>query len=163
MRQRQSNTFFIDPKLYVGYDIEPENYSLILKENPDFCFVSVLPINERFDTIIMLAVIGHLKDPIQLLIILCSMLNKDGKIIITTPNPIFDPIYKIGAKIGLFSLDAAEEHQELIDAHKMKVFAERSNLYIDHKSHFLFGANQLFVLRKTMGFRFKTALSINLL
>lgn len=71
--------------------------------------------NMKFDTIVSMAVIEHVKNPKDFLINLGKYLKDDGKIILTTPHPKADWIYDLGSKIGLFSSHTNEEHEELVN------------------------------------------------
>src|SRR3546814_10100924 len=69
---------------------------------------------EKFDTIISLAVIEHVSDPSVFLATLRKYLSgaPSARIIITTPHPSVDWVHHLGAKFGLFSQHADEEHEE---------------------------------------------------
>ena len=65
----------------------------------------------------------------------------------TTPHPKFEWIHTVGAKLGLFSGHAHDDHERLIDRKLMTELATPAGLTIEHYQRFLFGANQLFILR----------------
>lgn len=136
------------PQHYFGYDIDSESLAIAQVRFPQYQFGKELP-NEKFDTIAMLAVIEHVKQPDQFLKQLAAHLQGEGKIIITTPHPWFDWVHTLGAKLGLFSAHANEEHEELLDAKKMASLAQVAGLRLTLAKRFLFGANQLFILEKT--------------
>ena len=68
-----------------------------------------LALNDQFDTILLMAVIEHLKNPDKLLAQLPTYLKADGRLLITTPSPFGDTLHQIGAGLGLFYAEAARE------------------------------------------------------
>jgi hypothetical protein len=59
---------------------------------------------------------------------------------------MFEWIHDIGSKIGLFSSEASEEHETLINFKTMQKIAELADLKVIKYKRFLFFANQMFVL-----------------
>jgi hypothetical protein len=57
-------------------------------------------------------------------------------------------VHTLGSTFGLFSDVAAEEHETLLDEKAMRQLGLDADLDIDISRHFLFGANQIFVLKK---------------
>ena len=107
----------------------------------------LLDINEKFDTILMAAVIEHLAHPDFLLNQLPGYLNPNATILITTPTPFGDIIHRYGARFGLFSQAAVEDH-EIIYAYKtMQLRLSQSGIKIEEYRTFLLGGNQLFVCK----------------
>lgn len=138
-----------NPEEYFGMDIDEESLEQARRSYPGFQFQSSYPVSGCFDTIVLLAAIEHIRKPIDLLLELKSRLNNCGHIILTTPHPIVAGIHYVGSKIGLFSAEANEQHEQLFDAERMAVVAAKTGLRISEYKRFLFGANQLFVLVKT--------------
>jgi 2-polyprenyl-3-methyl-5-hydroxy-6-metoxy-1,4-benzoquinol methylase len=145
-----SLTKFVSYKDYFGYDIDEESIVFARMQYPKFHFQTSpnIPIS-TFDTVVCLAVIEHLASPKELLITLASYLKPsfESRIIITTPNPSFEIIHHIGAKFGIFSRQADEEHQSFLDKKRIFALANETNLDIVKYKKFLYGANQLVVLR----------------
>ena len=142
---------FVDPENYVGFDPDPESLEAARQRNPCHSFRNLLPSPEdRFDSIVALAVIEHLTDPGEFLVAMAARLDpgKGSRIILTTPHPWFERAYKIGAALGFFSRQADEEHQKLLDLTAMELLAARSGLRISLYRRFLLGANQLFILER---------------
>jgi len=138
---------YCDVDSYIGIDIDIEVIAIAKKLNPGFIFQSDFPDNRLYDVIVSLAVIEHVNDPENLLKKFKSVLKNDGKIVLTTPTPSVDWIHDVGSKLGLFSSHANEEHEQLIDYKSMNVYASNVGLKVDNYKKFLFGANQLFVLK----------------
>jgi 2-polyprenyl-3-methyl-5-hydroxy-6-metoxy-1,4-benzoquinol methylase len=135
----------IKPLNYYGYDIDEYSLSLAKKKYPKHVFKNKLP-TKKFNKIISLAVIEHVKGPIKFLNNLKSNLKSSGIIILSTPHPAFEWIHDIGSRLGLFSSHASEEHETLINYKSMLKISRKSGLKIISSRRFLFFANQLFIL-----------------
>jgi 2-polyprenyl-3-methyl-5-hydroxy-6-metoxy-1,4-benzoquinol methylase len=136
------------PDRYFGFDVDVQSIELARKEYPYHRFDTALPAGEIFDTIIGLAVIEHVPRPVEMLRQLCSHLAPNGKIILTTPHPAFEWLHRLGSTFGLFSDAAADEHETLLDEKAMRQTGRDVDLDIVISRRFLFGANQVFVLKK---------------
>ncbi len=104
-----------------------------------------LALSGQFDTILMLAVIEHLADPGRVLSQLPHYLKPKGQLIITTPSPLGDKIHQVGARFGMFSMEATREHKIIFDYAALRACLERNGLLVTHYRRFLLGGNQLFV------------------
>jgi 2-polyprenyl-3-methyl-5-hydroxy-6-metoxy-1,4-benzoquinol methylase len=137
----------VSPAQYVGVDIDEMSIKKARIIHPKHHFQSFLPPeNEKFDTIVLLAVIEHVKDPEEIMRGLTIRLKtNESSIVLTTPHPFFAWIHTIGATIGIFSRHANEEHDELLDYAKLLNIAGSCNLNMVKFYRFLFGANQLAV------------------
>lgn len=136
------------PQAYVGVDIDEESLSLAKQQYPRYRFEKEIPEGETFDTVVALAVIEHLPMPAMFLQRCAHVLNPGGHVVLTTPHPAGDRLHLWGAKMGLFSASAHEEHEMLIDHVMMQELAAPANLMIQTYRRFLFGVNQLFILRQ---------------
>lgn len=136
------------PDSYLGVDVDEWSIDVARKTHPRFRFDTDLPETGEFDTIVALAVIEHISDPVALLERFKSRLGAEGRIVLTTPHPSIEYVHTIGARIGLFSAHASEEHERLIDYGRMKELSAKAGLVIEKYECFLLGANQLFVLRR---------------
>ncbi|MCP4613441.1 MAG: class I SAM-dependent methyltransferase [Planctomycetes bacterium] len=137
---------YLPVKFYLGVDSDIYSIQIARQNLPQYIFNPTIPKSEMFDTVVLLAVIEHIREPISFLKMLKLKLLPKGKIILTTPHPFFNFVHILGAKAGIFSKEASEEHQLLLNHKKMELVALNSNLSIDEYKHFLFGTNQLFVL-----------------
>jgi 2-polyprenyl-3-methyl-5-hydroxy-6-metoxy-1,4-benzoquinol methylase len=140
-------TEWCQPDSYIGVDIDERSIEIARERYPKFRFETELPFEETFDTIAVLALIEHLTKPAEFLIDLQPMLRPDGLIVLTTPHPRLEWAHDLGAKVHLFSREAQEEHETLIDRRRMDQLALDAGLEVFHFDRFLFGANQLFLLR----------------
>jgi 2-polyprenyl-3-methyl-5-hydroxy-6-metoxy-1,4-benzoquinol methylase len=125
-------------------DYAKEKYSAV--KNAKFYSVAEFESqNKQYDCIILSAVIEHSKEPLTLLKFLKNKLRSNGKIIITSPTHLGNGLLKYGAKIGLFSSSAFEEHIHIFSRQDFITIAQELNLKIFTYEKFEFGLNQLVV------------------
>lgn len=136
---------FLLPENYIGIDVDEEVLKKARQDYPLARFQKERPNDELFDTIVLLAVIEHIKDPAAFLKDLTAVLKPEGKVLVTTPHPSMKQLYRWGAKISLFSKDALDEHEEFFDHSKVEDIFSRAGLETVYFRRFLLGANQLFV------------------
>ena len=135
-----------DRNSYYGMDQDPESIEEARRRRPGYRFGTSLPDRERFDRIIMLALIEHVPQPDQFLSDMHQYLAPGGCMVLTTPNRRFEWVHSLGAQMGACSRAAEQEHQVLFDSHTMRATAAAAGLRIRASRRFLFGMNQLFVL-----------------
>ncbi len=142
---------FVSGDLYLGVDKDELSLQNAQSRFPKHRFISKLPAaDEKFDSVVSLAVIEHVSDPAEFLHILSAYLDEsnDARLIVTTPHPSVDWIHDLGASIGLFSKHANEEHEELLDRAKLERAGVQAGLKLIAYRRFLFGANQIAVFEK---------------
>lgn len=140
----------VSTDLYIGVDIDLTSVNLAKKKYPNHRFsLELPPENEKFDSIVSLATIEHIANPVEFLTNISKLLidNSESSVIITTPNPSFEKIYSIGVYLGLFSKHANEEHEELLGYTRLNEIADLCNLKITLYKRFIFGANQLVLFK----------------
>lgn len=142
-------TQFIPSQEYCGVDRDRESLAEAKRLHPEYTFVPDIPScgkELQFDTIAMLAVIEHISGPETLLMRLKAFLSPEGRIVLTTPHPLADGIHSMGARLGLFSRLANEEHDILLNTTQMTTVAAQAGLVLLTAKRFQLGLNQLFVL-----------------
>ncbi len=136
------------PSAYVGVDVNEHALEVARSAHPEFEFDTKVSEHERFDVVAGLAVIEHVDDPLDLLIRWSNMLAPGGTIVLTTPYPSYEWVLMLGAKLGLLSIHHVEEHKELLDRGRLLELASQAGLVPVAYRRFMFGGNQLLVLRK---------------
>lgn len=138
---------------YVGVDIDDASLAEAKRRLPEVPLLRGLEEScarlealGPFDTVVGLAVIEHVPDVEGVLRRLRDLLCKGGQIVLTTPHPAFEWIHAAGAAVRLFSREADEEHETLLNRRTMTAHAQAAGLQLLHFHRFLLGANQLFIL-----------------
>ncbi len=138
----------VDPELYFGVDYDEESINIARHRFPRHKFQMEMPKPTSFDTVVSLAVIEHVPQPDLFLKNLCRYLqpNRQSRIVLTTPHPSLEWVHDVGAKLGLFSAHASEEHEMLLDRSSLQRIAQIADCPILIYRRFLLGANQMVVL-----------------
>lgn len=141
---------YVNPQNYIGVDMDAVSLKIARRRFPEHVFYEKLEDNveeEYFDTVVALAVIEHVPSPTEFLLTLTKYLRADenARIICTTPHPSMDWVHGLGARIGLFSRAANEEHEELLDRTLLMSSAQKAGLTLLTYKRFLMGANQIAV------------------
>lgn len=135
------------PDAYLGYDIDPRKIDIARRDRPGYAFQAEPPDGGSFDTVAALAFIEHVPDPAGTLRELAGYLRPGGRLVLTTPHPNLEWVHTSGAKLHLFSPEAHEDHEDLIDQSRMRELLADTDLTLAGYRRFLLGANQLFLLR----------------
>jgi|HubBroStandDraft_5_1064220.scaffolds.fasta_scaffold330577_2 2-polyprenyl-3-methyl-5-hydroxy-6-metoxy-1,4-benzoquinol methylase len=135
-----------DKERYLGYDVDPRKLEVARGHFPGYQFQTDLP-DEQFDTVAALAFIEHV-DPGVYLKQFADLLKPGGQIVLTTPHPSYEWIHTAGAKVHIFSPEAHEDHEDLLNADTLAEVASPLSLRLKVSKRFMFGANQLFVLTR---------------
>lgn len=133
---------------YLGVDSDQASLDQAAREHPRHKFGTVLPPEtESFDTVVALAVIEHVEEPAYFLAELAKRLRNSpaARIVVTTPHPAAEWIHDAGARVGLFSMHANEEHEQLLDRKLLTNVGIIAGLRLIEYRRFLLGANQLAV------------------
>lgn len=135
---------------YVGIDIDEEALAIAAARNPAARFYRPSHLSaiegEQFDTVVALAVIEHLPDPVDFLKQMRKFLGSRGRMVVTTPNPALDWAHGLGARVGIFAKESHDEHQSLMGRRELTRSAGAAGLRTTHFRRFLAGANQLAIL-----------------
>lgn len=137
---------FVECGMFIGVDSDEMTLRLTRSRYPKHHFQQELPdIIDKFDTIAALAVIEHVEAPEYFIAQLAARLKPvpGSRIILTTPHPSFERLYRIGATLGAFSMHAEEEHKALVDKNFLVAAGRLAGLKLACFKRFLVGANQL--------------------
>lgn len=151
-------SFLSEDVKYVGLNVDEASLDIAKnrfyrQSNPKFikCEVGAekipININQKFDSIIMSAFIEHVDNRKQILIELLKYLVRDGRIILTTPTPKSRQISELGVLLKLLRREAIQEHHDLLFYDTLSSLADEVGLFISYYETFLFGFNQLAVLK----------------
>ncbi len=131
---------------YVGVEPDETSRRIACTLHSDHAFQTELPNEGEFDTVVLLAVIEHVDDPVAFMKRLANLTRNANKsrIVVTTPHPFGRPFHEFGAKIGLFSYHAAKEHHTLLN-HKTLEQITPPGFVLKFYQRFLCGFNQIAV------------------
>lgn len=139
---------------YTGVDHHPEALEIAWKDFPQHTFFrrdlesDALDLRaRRFDTVVMTAVIEHLKNPENVLRQIPDYLAQDGALLITTPSPGGDIVHRMGAKLFLFYQEAVDQHQHIYNRASLVSLVEKFGLEVMRFRALSLGLNQLIVCR----------------
>ncbi|MEJ5166729.1 MAG: class I SAM-dependent methyltransferase [Thermoanaerobaculia bacterium] len=106
---------------YTGIERDEYLFKYLKEKYPQRKFISgdaeliLEEIEGKFDVVLLLSVIEHLKNPEELINRLKEKLKEEGKILIYTPSRKAKGILYLGSKLGLLSKIAEGEHQKLFN------------------------------------------------
>ena len=140
---------------YYGIDCNSQKIEQLKKQTGNenfFCRdldTEPIAIAEKFDVILMVAVIEHIWNQKFLLDQVTDMLNPSGRLIITTPTPFGnDVVHAIGGNIGLFAKSAVADHVVVYNRRRFKILENQFHLKLKQYKRFQFFCNQLAVFEK---------------
>ena len=136
---------YIPPARYLGFDVNESSLEDARARNPSHRFTSELPAGTTFDTVVSMAVIEHVDDPAAYLRGLTAFVGEGGRVVLTTPRPSWNGVYALGARLGVFSMTANDEHR-LLGKAALTEFCSAAGLRVVRFDTFLAGANQLAIL-----------------
>lgn len=107
-----------------------------------------LIIGQKYDTIVLLAVIEHLEveEAYEIFHNFHDHLRKDGHIVITTPSRFSKYILEFLGWLNLLDKNNLSEHKHYWNQSDFEHLAARLKYKIDHFQYFQFGLNQLLIL-----------------
>ena len=101
-----------------------------------------------FDTVVMAALLEHLKIPGAALREARRLLKSGGSLVLTTPTPLGGRLHAWGSRLGLTYREAADEHEGFFEYEGLKRLLNEEGLICERYERFLLGMNQLVVARK---------------
>ena len=102
---------------------------------------------DKVDTLVMAAILEHLKHPVAVLRQLKKTLKPNGRLIVTTPSPLGGKLHWVGSHLRLTYPEAAEEHEQFYGPEALDSLFDRCGYEIEHRESFIMGLNQLVVAR----------------
>jgi SAM-dependent methyltransferase len=140
----------VEPCAFVGIDADPQAIETARRNYPHHVFhqLDKLPQLDGFDTIVAMAVIGHVDDLPDLLRCFASKLTPLGTIVMTSPVREVGPVHKFGDRLGIFGDDLAKNPSQLPNRAGFESAARTAGLRVVSFGRFMFGLNQLVVLAR---------------
>jgi SAM-dependent methyltransferase len=140
---------------YVGVEFSPAEVEDLAERFPEATFISrdldlkPLELDERFDVILLIAVIEHIWNQKFLFDQIVNLLSPIGKIVVTTPTPFGnDIVHPFGAAMSFFAQSAVDDHIVIYNRRRFRNLAREFDLKIELYKTFQFFCNQLAVLKK---------------
>ncbi|MBI1806067.1 MAG: class I SAM-dependent methyltransferase [Ignavibacteria bacterium] len=141
-------------KSYVGVDLLDNVLTVNRLRYQQYYFYHVnienerIPVDGKFDVILMLAILEHLSHPAKTIATILPYLRPNGRLVLTTPHPYAEGIHRLGARLGIFSRDAAEEHTMFFDGRSLRQLANQCGARLLTYHRFQFGLNQVAVFMR---------------
>jgi len=140
---------------YVGIDVNPALVANMRRLFPEhefhLCDVEREPLpvhGQRFDTVLLVAILEHLNDPHRVLAQVAEHLRPTGRLVVTTPTPWGMRLHDWGTRLGLFHPHAAEEHVRPYERRALEALLEAHGFKVVLYRRFELGANQLVVAER---------------
>jgi 2-polyprenyl-3-methyl-5-hydroxy-6-metoxy-1,4-benzoquinol methylase len=104
--------------------------------------------NEKFDIIILAAVIEHLDSPAVIIKYLKKFLNENGYFLLTAPSIYSKPILEFMAfKLNLINADLVKEHKRYYNKDEYIDLAKKTESNLINFKYFLLGMNTIAILK----------------
>jgi 2-polyprenyl-3-methyl-5-hydroxy-6-metoxy-1,4-benzoquinol methylase len=139
---------------YVGIDHNPVVTQWLQKQYPAYQFLTrdmdtdPIVLQQKFDTVLMIAVLEHLASPNKLIGSIAEMLKPSGSVVLTTPTPLGGWVHTIGGGLGVFSREAKEDHKGFYDHGSLACLFQDVGLKLVHHHYFMAGMNQLAIFQR---------------
>jgi len=108
----------------------------------------VLSCREPFDAILAIALIEHLKRPLDFLDLYLPLLAPGGKIVVTTPTRLGDRVHHMLQVVGITDPGVSDVHHHIYRLHELVDLLEGRGLEVVASRRFQMGMNQIAVGRK---------------
>jgi 2-polyprenyl-3-methyl-5-hydroxy-6-metoxy-1,4-benzoquinol methylase len=142
---------FAEESSYVGVDIDESALDDARESFPRATFMTPAELAKwfgaPFDTIVVLAVIEYLPNPVEFLGEMKRRLVPTGNIVLTTPNPAADRVRGAASRMGAVASDSYLAHDNALDRKRLEAVSRDAGLQVARYGKFLFGLNQIAVLK----------------
>ena len=102
---------------------------------------------ERVDTLVMAAILEHLKHPGETLRQFKEVVKPDGRLVVTTPTPAGGRLHWVASYLHLTYAEAANEHEHFYGRQKLLNLLWNCGYEVKRYERFLMGFNQLVVAK----------------
>jgi len=142
--------FLKEGQHYYGIDSNARKIRKLEKKYPRYGFSvrnvdeDSLDLEEQFDTITMLALLEHLKNPRHVLEQCSHLLTRNGRIVMTTPTRSGGKVHNVCASLRLTYELATKEHRRFYSYNGVRALLPPELGIVEYK-RFELGLNQLFV------------------
>jgi ubiquinone/menaquinone biosynthesis C-methylase UbiE len=131
---------YLRPKEGVGIDFSSNMIEVASKKYPHLKFhvmaAEQLSLKDKFDYVVMSNLFDYLEDIWVVLENVKKALSADGKVVITTVNPVWEPIFRIGQRLKLRTPDTArnfitnKDVVNLLQLHNFEILKEGLGMFI---------------------------------
>ncbi|KKQ55424.1 MAG: Glycosyltransferase, group 2 family [Parcubacteria group bacterium GW2011_GWA2_38_13] len=137
-------------KSYTGLDTNIIQCSIrnITFVKGDINNIAQIFLGKKFDTVVGLAVIEHIDDPIKFIKDCFSLLASGGEVILSTPSPYAHPILHILSRIGLINKNEIDCHEQYFSLMQAVSLLEENGFKIIYSKRFIFGLNSVVAGKK---------------
>jgi 2-polyprenyl-6-hydroxyphenyl methylase / 3-demethylubiquinone-9 3-methyltransferase len=101
-----------------------------------------------YDTVVLGALLEHLRPPIRVLAAAGERLAPEGLLVLTTPTPLGGELHRLGSYAGLTHPEAAHEHFGFYGEREIGEMLSEASLELVSYGRFLLGLNQIAVARR---------------
>jgi|SRR3989344_4219717 len=140
-------------KAYYGVDIKRESIERLKAIYPQHKFFvknmesDKIVLDKKVNTVIMTAFLEHIENYLNPIEQSLNNLETGGKMLITTPSAFGHKVHAFGARLGLFSREAKEDHRVILTRKDFVDISKKYKLRMRFK-YFQFFCNQLVVFEK---------------
>lgn len=146
---------YLEPGVrYTGVDRDAQNILMLRELYPQHEFYvadldgGLPPLRPGYDTVLLLAVIEHLRDPQTLLLRCNGLLRAGARVVITVPTRWGEMVHRLMGKLGLVNPEAKTAHLNVLDRTSLRrLVKEVGGVPREHR-RFQLGCNRLFVYEK---------------
>lgn len=102
---------------------------------------------EMVDTLVMAAILEHLKHPSEVLRQLRKVVKPNGSLVMTTPTPLGGRLHRVASHLHFTYAEAADEHEHFYSHLRLHNLLWNCGFVVERYERFLMGFNQLVVAK----------------